>query len=380
MKVIHIITGLATGGAEKALYNLLHGGLIDSFDNYVISLSDIGTIGPQIRGLGVPVIVLGMRGGRPSLSGFIRLLRVIKEIHPEVIQGWMYHGNLAATLARRIASGRISLVWNIRQSLYDLRHEKPLTQSVIRLNSVFSKSPDVLLYNSRLSRKQHETFGFASCKGQVIPNGIDIRSFRFSGEARSCVRSELDIPEAARVVGHVARLHPMKDHVTFLRAAAAIALRRPEVHFLLSGRDVSLDTKALQQLIPWQLRKRFHLVGEHHNIPELLSAMDIFCLSSAWGEGFPNVIGEAMATGLPCVATDVGDSAMVVGDTGVIVPPQDEVALVTGIEKLLAMSQEERRTLGTSARSRIESNYTLGEIVKQYTAMYKKLAQKPVAD
>lgn len=372
MKIIHIITGLATGGAERALYNLLHGGLITRFGNRVISLSDEGTMGSQIRALGVPVTTLDMHGGQPSLSGLRKLRRVVREFKPDVVQGWMYHGNLVGTLARTFALGRPVLAWNIRHSLYDLNHEKPMTRQVIRANRFFSSSPDALLYNSQLSRKQHEDFGFSSLNGQVIPNGIDVQRFCFSAEARKRVRSELGIPLEARLVGHVARLHQMKDHPAFLRAMAGLAFRYPDTHFLLSGRDVSLEDKSLEQLIPVQVRDRFHLLGERSDVPDLMSAMDVFCQSS-WSEAFPNVLGEAMATGVPCVATDVGDSAMVVGDTGVVVPPRDEGALAAGIESFLMMPLEECRTLGASARLRIESNYTLSEIMEQYSALYENL-------
>ncbi len=373
MKIIHIITGLATGGAERALYNFLHGGLINRFDNHVVSLSNEGTMEPQIRALGVPVTTLNMRDGRPSLSGLRKLYRVVREFQPDLIQGWMYHGNLASTLARTLAPGRPVLAWNIRHSLYDLSHEKPMTRQVIRANWLFSSAPDALLYCSRLSRKQHEGFGFNSRNGRIIPNGIDVQRFCFSGEARKRVRSELGIPAEALVVGHVARLHPMKDHPVFLRAAAGLAIRYPETYFLLSGRGVSLENKIFERLVPVQVRGRFHLLGERSDVSELMSAMDIFCLSSAWGEAFPNVLGEAMATGVPCVATDVGDSAIVIGDMGVVVPPRDEDALAAGIDSFLKMSPEERRTLGASARARIEANYTLNAIVDQYAVLYEKL-------
>lgn len=370
--VIHIITGLATGGAERALYNLLNGGLAERFNNHIISLIDEGTMGQHIRALGVPVTTLGMRRGRPLLSGLIKLRRVAREFRPDLIQGWMYHGNLAATLMRILAPGHPALVWNVRHSLYDLGHERPMTRQVIRANQVFSFFPDVILYNSQLSRKQHEAFGFSSKNGQIIPNGIDVQRFCFSSDVCKRVRSELGVPVEAQVVGHVARLHPMKDHPAFLRAAASLAPRYPEVHFLLSGRSVSLEDKTLEQLIPSQVRDRFHLLGERSDVSDLMCAMDIFCQSS-WSEAFPNVLGEAMASGVPCVATDVGDSATVIGDTGVVIPPRDVEELAAGIESLLTKSLEERRMMGANARGRINANYTLGTIVEQYAALYEKV-------
>lgn len=372
MKILYVITCLATGGAERALYNLLHGGLSARFDNHVISLSDKGTVGPQIEALGIPVTTLDMRGGRPSLSGFTTLNQTVKGFRPDLIQGWMYHGNLAATLAHRLSAKHTVLAWNIRQSLYNLDHEKPMTRQVIRLNRFFSSSPDALLYNSQLSQKQHETFGFSSINEQVIPNGINIGRFSFSSALRKRVRSELGIPADVPAVGHVARLHPMKDHPTILRATVDLALQYPETHFLFSGRDVLLSNKTLEQLVPIQVRDRFHLLGERNDVHALMSAMDIFCQSS-WSEAFPNVLGEAMSTGVPCVATNVGDSAAIVGDTGIMVPPQDQNALAAGIARLLTMPFEERHTLGVNARARIETNYSLGLIAQKYTTLYEKL-------
>lgn len=369
MNVVHIITGLATGGAERALYNLLQGGLRVEFDSHVISLSDAGTMGSQIEALGVPVTTLGMRTGCPSLTGLLKLRAVIKLLHPDLIQGWMYHGNLAATLACSMFSKKAALVWNIRQALYDLAREKMLTRQVIRANRIFSGSPDALLYNSQISRQQHEAFGFATNKGQAIPNGIDLRHFRFLENARLRVRSELTIPTEALVVGHVARLHPMKDHANFLQAAVTIASYNPNVHFLLSGREVCLDNTNLKQKIPITLQHRFHLLGERSDVASLMSAMDIFCQSS-WSEAFPNVLGEAMAITVPCVATNVGDSALIIGDTGILVSPRDKTALVAGIESLLALSVTERRLLGVQARRRIEDKFTLGEIVERYATIY----------
>ena len=376
MKVLHIITGLATGGAERALYNLLQGGLDTKFDSHVISLTDMGTFGAQIKALGVSVTTLDMPAGRPTLAGLLKLRSVIKSLKPNLIQGWMYHGNLAATLARSMCSERSILVWNIRQSLYQLSNDKLLTRQVIRANRFFSKAPDALLYNSHLSRQQHEAFGFMARNGRVIPNGIDCQRFGFSQDARQRIRAELSISANALLVGHVARRHPMKDHANFLQAAKIIALQHSNVHFVLSGRDVCWENTSLKQQIPDSLHDRFHLLGERSDVADLMSAMDVLCLSSAWGEGFPNVLGEAMAVGVPCVATDVGDSALVIGDCGVIVPPRDKKALAAGIESLLTLPPTERRLLGKQAHQRIKDNFTLGAIVEQYADLYNNLGYK----
>ena len=375
MKVIHFITGLATGGAESALYNLLQGGLAERFESHVVSLTDKGTIGSRIQDLGVPLTALGMRTGSPSAAGLWQLRSVVRDFRPDVLQGWMYHGNMAVNIAHTFAPGRPALAWNVRHSLYGLAHEKYMTRQVIRVNRLLSRKAGTIIYNSRLSREQHEAFGFYSHRGQVIPNGINLRRFVPSHDGRQRVRHKLGIPEGAFVVGHVARLHPMKDHERFLRAAVKVASKHSEVHFLLSGRDVSLETPVLAGLVPAWAREHFHLLGERDDVPYLMSAMDIFCQSS-WSEAWPNVLGEAMATGVPCVATDVGDSADIVEDTGKIVPPRDSGALAGAIEDLLAMPSDERLARGVSARAQIETNYALTNVVDQYAAVYIGLSSR----
>ena len=186
------------------------------------------------------------------------------------------------------------------------------------------------------------------------------------------MRTELAISTDALVVGHVARLHPMKDHALFLKAAVDIAQRHTNTHFLLSGRDVSLNNGNLKQHIPVALSSRFHLLNERNDVAELMSAMDIFCQSS-WSEAFPNVLGEAMAIGVPCVATDVGDSALIVGDYGVMVKPREKNALIKGVESLLLLSAADRKLLGAQARRQIEANFALDAVVKQYATLYDTL-------
>ncbi len=371
-RVLHIITGLATGGAERALYNLLDGGLSERFDSHVISLGGEGTIGPKLNELGVSVSALNMGAGTSSILGLKRLYGLVRLLQPDLIQGWMYHGNLAASTARFFARGQPALSWNIRHSLYDLCDEKAVLRQVIRANRLLSYTPDALLYNSRLSQQQHEHFGFSSRCSEVIPNGINLEQFLFSLESRHKIRLELGISRDALVVGHVARLHPMKDHSTFLQAAVTLAQRYTQIHFMLSGRGVSLDSEMLAQLIPTQLRDRFHLLGERGDVADVMSAMDVFCQSS-WSEAFPNVLGEAMAIGLPCVATDVGDSALIVNDTGVLVPPRDPQALTSGIEVALGLSGDRRRASGGRTRARIEKLFALEAIVDQYAELYWQL-------
>jgi glycosyltransferase involved in cell wall biosynthesis len=320
-----------------------------------------------------------MRRGLPSVRSIFKLRSIIHGLQPDIIQGWMYHGNLAAWLAQRFAPGKPILVWNIRQSLYNLNSEKPLTQKVIRTNRWLSSSADALLYNSQLSRQQHQQFGFCSKHGRVIPNGFDLNIWKPAlKEGKNTIRSRENIPTGATVIGHVARYHPMKDHARFIRAAVRVVASHPDVdvHVVLVGRNVDSNNEALLMLVPGEFRSRFHWLGERHDLPDLMQMMDVVCLSSAWGEAFPNVLGETMACGIPGVATDVGDSALIVGDTGEIVPPEDDNALFSGLMKMVDTTPEEREVLGQAARCRIASKFSLNAVVNQYVNLYEQLVQK----
>jgi glycosyltransferase involved in cell wall biosynthesis len=373
IRVFHVITGLSTGGAERALYNVLTG-FSGKLDSAVISLTDEGTYGQRIRQLGVPVYTLGMRSGLPSLSTLLKLRSLIRQLQPDVIQGWMYHGNLAAWLARRFAPGRPALAWNIRHSLYSLEAEKKLTQQVIKANRRFSSSVGALLYNSRLSRQQHQDFGFCAERGRVIPNGFDLDIWKPRAEPeKQAIRGREEIPEQALVIGHVARFHPMKDHAAFVRAAVRVVKACSKVHIVLVGREVDRNNTALVQLVPPELKGHFHWLGERHDIPSLMPMLDVLCQSS-WSEAFPNVLGEAMACGVPCVATDVGDSAFIVGDAGVVVPPRNEDALYTALLNMVNRTQEDRSALGRASRRRVEAEFSLDAVVAQYIGLYEQIA------
>lgn len=364
-------TGLATGGAERMLVKLvsqLHG---RSYEFAVVSLLDAGTQGPLLRDLGVPVDALRIRRpvALPALP--LRLRRCVRHFRPDVIQGWMYHGNLAATIARRLAGSPARLVWGIRQTFYGMAHERPLTRGVIRANAALSAASERIVYNSSLSRAQHAAAGFKDERGIVIPNGFDTDQFRPDPTARAAARSRLGIPERAEVVGLVARDHPMKDHANFLAAAGRVAQARPDSVFVLAGAGVNPSNARLEALVAQAgLHGRARLLGEVTGVQQLYPAFDAAVLSSAWGEAFPNVLGEALACAVPCVATDVGDAAAIVGEAGRIVPPADSERLAAAIVDVLNLGAEGRRALGEAGRRHVEQHYSLAAIADSYRALY----------
>jgi glycosyltransferase involved in cell wall biosynthesis len=206
----------------------------------------------------------------------------------------------------------------------------------------------------------------------VIPNGIDADVFAPSFEARASVRSELGLPAEALVIGMVGRYHRMKDHANFLRAAVSVSETHPEAHFILAGRGVDGDNRELRGLIDeLGLSRRTHLLGQRHDVPRLTAALDVFTLSSRYGESFPNVIGEAMACAVPCVVTDLGDAAWIVGDTGRVVPPGDSDALARAWAEMIALGAEGRATLGRAALSRVGELFPVKSVVRRYEALYE---------
>lgn len=369
---MHIINDLSIGGAEMMLYKLLAESDRERFEPVVISLIDRGALRERIEGLGIAVHTTRMKPGFPSPLGLWRLVRLVRRLKPDLVLGWMYHSCLAAQLANFFLPQRAPVLWSIHCSMSSLGSEKKLTAAVIRGCALLSKLAAQVIFVSRASQAQHKPLGYCLDKSCVIPNGINVAEFVPSGEFRASVRSELGLAADAILIGLMGRYHPMKDHANFLQAAALISKKYPETHFLLIGRGVDHDNPVLHRSIQeLRLARQTHLLGERNDIPRLAAALDVFSLSSAYGESFPNVIGEAMACEVSCVVTDVGDAVWIVGDAGRVVPPRDPRALADAWEEMCDIGPEGRMALGRAARSRVIERFTLASVVARYEALYE---------
>ena len=287
----------------------------------------------------------------------------------------MYHGNLAAALVQGRMPGRPKLLWNIRHSLSRLSLEPFMTQQVIRLLARLSPSVEAIVYCSQASRTQHEAIGFASERGVVIANGLDTEMFQPDPTAAGRLKALARASDEAILIGAVARVDPMKGHATLLKAAAVLRDKGLRARIVLMGRDADGGNAMLTGLIREQgLRESVSLLGQRDDVAALMPGFDIVVSSSAWGEAFPNVVGEAMACGVPCIVTDVGDSAQVVGETGLVVPPADPLGLARALEQLMRLSAEERRSLGDRARTRVASEFSLEKMKASYEALYSRIA------
>lgn len=376
MKIAFIITGLSTGGAEMMLHKLLQSIDRSEFEPTVISLIDKGEIGPRIEELGIPVYVLGMRRGLPNPLIVLYLARLLRRLKPDVVHTWMYHADLLGGLAARLA-GCSRVIWCLRNSNLSKEQSTSSTLKVVSLCAWLSRwLPVQIVSCSQRAKNVHAAVGYADEKIHVIPNGFDLGHFAPDATARASLCAELSLPPDAPLVGMVARFDAQKNHLGFVRAAAQLLQQSPQVHFVLAGTGVDSGNAALRAAISAHpgLQTRMHLLGRRDDVPRLMAALDVLALSSSHGEAFPNVLGEAMACGVPCVVTDVGDSAEIVGNTGRVVAVGDMAALAQQLLAVLHLPAADRATLGRQARARVQAEYEIGHVAGLYQAFYERVA------
>jgi glycosyltransferase involved in cell wall biosynthesis len=372
-RVVHIITGLATGGAETMLLKLLTGMNDAQFSNSVIALTDAGPIGDRIRELGIPLTVLGMSRSFPMPWDLWRLYRQVRAQMPDVVQTWLYHADFLGYFAAKLA-GVKSVAWNIRCSYMGPDYYKGISGMLIKVLAALSNRPDTVIVNSTAGKSLHESLGYRPRDWQIIPNGFDTDVFQPNPVFRAEIRDELGISLDARVVGMVGRWDPVKGHDLFLKAASLCCKDQPDCHFVLVGSGCDNKNAELLEHASAELRPNLHLVGERNDIPAITAALDIAVCASV-GEGFPNILGEAMACEVPCVATDVGDCANIIANTGRIVPSGDATTMANAWSELLALSADEYAELGGKARRRVNQTYSIGNVIASYEELYVKLAE-----
>ena len=374
VRLVHIISGLELGGAETMLYQLLAGTDLERFPSEVVSMTTRGPVGERIAQLGVPVHALGMRRGLPTPWHLLPLVGLLRRASPDIVQTWMYHADLFGGAAARLGR-RIPVVWGIHHTRLERESTPAGTLWTARVNARLShRLPARIVCCSEATRRVHVQMGYAADRMLVIPNGIDLGRFGPDPGARLSVREELGLAPNALLIGMAARFHPLKDHHNFVQAARRAA-ELLDVHFVLCGEGIVAENSVLSGWIKQAgLGGRFHLLGRREDMPRLFASLDISTLSSR-SEAFPLVVGEAMASGVPCVVTDVGDAAEIVGTTGFVVPPEDSEALDEAWRRLIEGGPELRGRLGQIARQRIEERYSLQATVAKYQDLYVSLCR-----
>jgi glycosyltransferase involved in cell wall biosynthesis len=374
LRIVHIINGLHMGGAEMMLYKLLSGMNRGRFKAEVISLIDGGEIRDKIANLGIKVHSLGIQRNAPGLVGIGRLIRHLRQNPPALVQTWMYHADLIGGVVGKLFTNA-PIVWNLRTSDTVRHPDSKRTLVTIKLCAFLSSFiPQRIVSCSQIACQIHDKLGYDSTKLLTIPNGVELANFQPDETAIFSLREELNLASSTRLVGMVARFHPQKDHANFIQAAERLNTLMPDVHFILCGDDITWENPLLSAWISAAgLKSRFHLLGRRKDTPRINAALDVATLSSAYGEGFPNVLVEAMACGVPCVATDSGDAAIIMGETGISVPSRNPEALAHGWLSLLKMSWDEQQRLRTAARQRVIKEYGLSSVVARYEKLYSDL-------
>lgn len=370
MKILHVIVGLDVGGAEMMLKRLIESHRRQhKYIHRVVSLTDIGHIGQELQAIGIDVRAIGMSGPRSVPRTIWQLRALILGWNPDIVQTWMYHADLLGALAARIA-GNVPVIWGVHTTDVASGGSR-LTTSVMRACARVSNLPRAIVCVAEASRRKHVEAGYAERKMIVLPNGIDFSGFVATPEQRAAVRAECGFTDDAVVIGTLGRFNPAKDCGNFVRAAGLLAEQNANVRFLMVGLNLDWNNQELTSLIDATgHRHRFGLLGRRTDVASCLAAMDIFCLSSR-SEALPTVIAEAMAMEVPCVVTDVGDAAAMVGGTGVVVPKQDAAALAEGLADVVAMPHSMRDELGQRGRERAYSEYGIERARERYEALYE---------
>lgn len=364
-RVLIVITGLKIGGAEHFLQRLVDG-FSPAIRPLVVSLSGLGPVADMIRASGGRVESVGEQG-RLSVRSLVCLFRLMRDYRPDIVFTWLYHGCLIGSVIARLAGVR-RIVWNVRNTVIPRGAVRWRTTLVSRMCVPLSRVlPCLIVCCSERAAAAHQQLGYPAKRFVVIPNGFDTERFSPVDGARSAVCRQLGIDPEYPLIGRVGRDDPQKDNDNFLRCCAMLAVRYPTARFLMAGQGMDSTNRSLcERIEQLNLQDQVLLLGQRtDDVPQLMSALDVM-VSSSLAEGFPNVIGEAMACAVPCAVTDVGDSALIVGPCGEVVPPGAPEALADAVSKILSLAGTERLELGARARERIVSEFGLAKSVARY--------------
>lgn len=374
MKVLHIITGLGDGGAEHVLFKICKYDKINK--HFVISLKGPGKYYPLLYKIGVKVYCLDLKFF--SIFKFIFLIRLIRSLKPDIVQTWLVHADFVGGIAARLA-GITNILWNIRYSNIEIGKAKLTTVFIIKILSVLSYIiPKTIITVSKKAKKIYEIGGYKKNIIKFIPNGYDLSILKVSKLKKRKFQKKIKLKKKIPIIGNVARFDPQKDHLNLLNALYLINKRNIDFFCILVGFNVHKKNLDLVSNIK-QLRLSNHvkLIGQYENISEVMNGLDLHILSSSYGEGFPNVIAESMACGTPCIVTDVGDSALVVGKTGWVVPPKDSAKLAIAIERALCEKNTSKwNKRCNKARQRIKIKFSIMKMIESYNNLWIKVYKK----
>jgi len=365
-KIVHVITDLDIGGAEIMLHRLLCASRDSSeYQHVVISLTSTGPIGQKLLAQGCAVFECGLHSLWTMPAAILRLRKLLLQLQPDIVQTWMYHADFLGGVVAR-SCGLKNIIWGVRSTQVPINSR--LTGLLVKANALISSYvPKKIVCVANAALESHRKFGYDSKRMLVITNGIDLDDF-FGGSKPSY---PLKISTASPlIIGCVGRFHADKGQDVLLQSFAQVLLQQPDLRLMLIGRGCDASNTELGALLDsLNLNHAVNLLGERHDIATLLQSMDIYCMPSR-SEGFPNGLVEAMACGLPCVATDVGDAAVLGEGIVQFVAPSSVAELTKGLQLLLDKSPAERLRLGQQAALRIKEHYSIENVRSQFEALY----------
>lgn len=368
VRVLHVIPGLESGGAEGQLLTL--GRLMASrgVEQRVVTMTPEGVLRDSYAPIFGDLFDIGMTRGAVSIAAVARFHRILKDVRPDLVHAWMYH----ACLLVAVTPARVPTVWSIRHGLDAPDHLRPLTRFIVRTLPALEFRARTVVFNSVTSRNQHVRWGYSERKSLVIPNGVDTDRFVPARESGLKRRQEFGIPEDHRVVGYLGRLHAVKGWDLFCRAAASVLRHRRDVIFVMAGPASDTEIQELHRLLnKLGIASAVRFIGFEGDAPRYLAMLDIL-VSPSRSEGFPNAVVEAMASGVPCVVTDVADNASIVGETGVVVDPKVE-SIGRGIQSLLDLGATDRDAIATAVRQRAVTRFGSAATADALVSTYRRL-------
>lgn len=370
MKILLLIPDLTQGGAERQAVNLANG---LAGRGHAVGLALFRYQGGLLDLVAEDVAVHDLKkGGQADVVGFLsRLHRLVRQERPDVIYSFLGVPNLAAVCLKAFGNS-VPVVWGIRASDVDLSQYGWLSRACHAAERRLARFADKIIVNSEAGRRHAVEQGFPAGSMSVVYNGINTEIFRPDVKRKDALRREWGASSETTLVGTVGRLDPMKGHDVLIRAAAVARQSDSSLRFVCVG-EGDLRQRLEQGAREAGVSEHIVWAGARTDMVDVYNAMDMLCLPSV-SEGFPNVLGEAMACGVPCVTTDVGDAAMIVGDTGRVVIPGDADALARGIVELAELVRQPPRS---NVRERIESLFSLERMVSETEARLATLVTAP---
>lgn len=377
MRIVHLISNLGLGGAETSLSGLVEATRGIDAAHTVISMLPHGALRDRLERAGAKVIELrGKRGVRGALLlGSIRT--AIRDSHPDLIQCWMYHANIAASVLAMAGAIRCRIIWGIRQGAENLSAERATTRGVILAGAPLSRQPEKIVYNSERSAEDHERLGYTRAARAVIVNGIDCSRFQPLPEACERLRAELGLASDAILIGRVARYAPMKDYPTLLRSFSSVVSQLPAAHLVLIGPSLNGESAQIFALAEGLgCRGHVHVLRPRLDVEYFYPALDVLVSSSKMNEGFPNTVAEALACGTPVVSTSVGKSMLVRSGCQRVVRPSNSEELAAAILDLTRVSPDVRNELGSRGRDFILNNFSQSTFASAFTRLWHDVCEK----